>query len=272
MRTQRESRSTPPTPEEIRPGQSGDGRSLWSELLAGLEWAALRVSPVYYGFGVPHGDGAPVILVPGFLASDASLVEMHLWLGRMGYRSYASGIGRNADCPDVLLERLSETIARVHRETGRPVRLVGHSLGGLLARAAAGHMPDQVAQVITMGTPLRRVRAHSFVQGLLRKVLRRSRRESARPCLRSFKIGLRECLPRSVARATICSKADPVVDWRDCAEIDGAVSIEVTGTHTGMPVNPQVYREMARLLAAPQPVDRPAPVELPRKPGLALAA
>ena len=272
MRTQRENQLTPSKPEEIRSDQSRDGRSLWTELLGGLEWVALRVSPVYYGLGVPRGDGAPVILVPGFLATDASLVEMHLWLGRMGYRSYASGIGRNADCPDVLLERLSETIARVYRDTGRPVRLVGHSLGGLLARAVAAHMPDQVAQVITMGTPLRRVRAHSFVQGLLGKVLRRSRRESARPCLRSFKIGLRECLPRSVARATICSKGDPVVDWRDCAEIDGAVSIEVSGTHTGMPVNPQVYLEIARLLAAPQPAERPAPVELPRKPDLALAA
>lgn len=257
--------------------QQNQARSLWPELLAGLEWVALKASPVYYGLGIPRGDGAPVILVPGFLASDLSLLEMHLWLGRIGYRSFSSNIGRNDDCPDVLLERLCETIARVHRETGRPVRLIGHSLGGLLARAAAGHMPGRVAQVITMGTPLGSLRSHSFVQGLVRKVLRRRRREIAGPCLQSFAAGLRECLPRSMSRATICSKTDPVVNWGDCAEIDGAASIEVKGTHTGMPVSPQVYREVARLLAAPQPIDRRAPLsppsaDKPRKLPLALAA
>lgn len=64
--------------------------SLWSELLAGLDWVALKASPVYYGLGVPHGAGAPVILVLGFLGSDLSLLEMHLWLGRLGYRSFRS--------------------------------------------------------------------------------------------------------------------------------------------------------------------------------------
>ena len=66
-------------------------RPLWSELLAGLEWATLKISPIYYGINVPRGDGAPVVLVPGFMGSDRSLLEMHLWLGRMGYRSYLSG-------------------------------------------------------------------------------------------------------------------------------------------------------------------------------------
>ena len=37
---------------------------------------------------------------------------MHLWLGRIGYRSYLSGIGCNAGCPDILMERLLETVER----------------------------------------------------------------------------------------------------------------------------------------------------------------
>ena len=134
--------------------------SLWSELLAGFEWVALKGSPVYYGLGVPHGAGAPAILVPGFLGSDLSLLEMHLWLGRLGYRSFPSRIGRNAECPDILLERLSETFSYARRETGQKVSLIGHSLGGLLARSAAGQMPDDVAQLVRMGTPLRGRTAH----------------------------------------------------------------------------------------------------------------
>jgi len=53
---------------------------LWREAFWGLDWLALRRSPVFYGMGVPRGDGAPVILIPGFLASDNSLHEMFQWL------------------------------------------------------------------------------------------------------------------------------------------------------------------------------------------------
>jgi pimeloyl-ACP methyl ester carboxylesterase len=130
----------------------GRRRPLISELLVGLDWIALKASPVYYGIGVPRGDGAPVILIPGFLGTDSSLLEMHLWLGRIGYRSYLAGIGRIADCPDVMMEHLMETIDRAHRETGQRVRLIGHSLGGLLARVAAVRRPEQVAQVITLAS------------------------------------------------------------------------------------------------------------------------
>ena len=247
-------------------------RSLWSEVVAGLEWAALKVSPVYYGFGVPRGDGSPVILVPGLLASDLSLAEMHLWLGRIGYRSYASGIGRNTECPDVLLERLLETVARVHQETGQRVRLIGHSMGGLLARAAAGQAPEHVAQLITLGTPLRRIGAHPTVFALARKVMRRSRRRTGGPCLRSFKAGLTQCLPEPLSHAAICSKSDPVVNWDDCAGVDGAVDIEVGSTHIGMPANPQVYLQVAKLLASPEQLRTPLSIQPADQAALPLAA
>jgi pimeloyl-ACP methyl ester carboxylesterase len=230
----------------------GGGRSLRSELFAGVEWAALKASPVYYGFGVPHGDGSPVVLVPGFLGSDLSLLELHLWLGRMGYRSHLSGIGVNAECPDALLARLQETVDRVYRESGQRVTLIGHSLGGLLARAAAGRDPLKVKQVITMGTPAQRLAAHPTVLRLLGKVLRRSYRSTKGRCLRSFGRGLRACLPASVSVAAICGRDDPVVAWRDCLDPNAARNIEVSGTHTGLPVNPAVYRELARLLALPE--------------------
>ncbi len=194
-------------------------RPLWSELLAGLEWAALKTSPIYYGINVPQGDGAPVVLVPGFMGSDRSLLEMHLWLGRVGYRSYLSGIGRNADCPDVLMERLLETISRAQRETGRPVRLIGHSLGGLFARAAAVRRPQRVAQVITMASPFRRLSAHPLVLSLVSlvrgKALERHFANAEGSCDCSFLEAVEERMPRSVARAAIYTRSDPVVDWRD---------------------------------------------------------
>ena len=83
---------------------------IWREALAGLDWMSLRASPVFYGCGVPRGDGAAVVLVPGFLASDWYLFEIHAWLTRIGYRAFMSRVGRNADCLDVIADRLFRTI------------------------------------------------------------------------------------------------------------------------------------------------------------------
>lgn len=258
--------------EGRRRGASG----LWSELVAGLEWAALRVSPVYYGVGVPRGDGAPVVLIPGFLGSDASMLEMHLWLGRIGYRSYLSGMGRNADCPDVLMERLLATIDRAHRESGRKVALIGHSLGGLLARAAAVRRPEQVEQVIMMASPRRRLWAHPFVLGLVRlvrgRVLDGRYWDPDATCERSFLATLEDEMPKSVARAAIYTRTDPVVNWRDCVEADEALNIEVSGSHIGLPFNAQVYREVASVLRSMQAVSSAPLVGLLSEGGLPRAA
>jgi len=101
--------------------------------------------PVYYGFGVPRGDDSGVVIIPGFLGTDLYLTELHGWLGRIGYRPYFSGIGINADCPNLLIQRhVSETIERALDETGRKIHLIGHSLGGVIARSIAGARPKDV--------------------------------------------------------------------------------------------------------------------------------
>ena len=81
---------------------------------------------------------------------------MHLWLRRIGYRPYFSGIGRNVDCPELLTQRLLMTIEQAHGETGQKVTLVGHSLGGMLSRAAA-HYACGTRIVIASGTASNRI-------------------------------------------------------------------------------------------------------------------
>src|SRR6266498_592822 len=88
---------------------------IWQELLVGVEMAYLRISPVYWGFGIPKGDGAGVVVVPCFLASDLYLTEFRSWLDRIGYKSYASGIVVNADCPNLLIQdRLRMTVEKAY--------------------------------------------------------------------------------------------------------------------------------------------------------------
>ena len=53
---------------------------LWREIGWGMDWMRLRLSPVFYGAGLPRGQNEPVLLIPGFMAGDALMLELHRWL------------------------------------------------------------------------------------------------------------------------------------------------------------------------------------------------
>src|SRR3989304_9845984 len=142
-------------PKRIEPASG----PLWRETLFGVDWLSPRLAPVYYGGGVPRGDGAGVVLIPGFLGSDNYLVEMYYWLRRLGYQPYYSRIGRNAECPNLLLDRFLQTMDQAYEETGRKLHLIGPSLGGLIARSAAVQRPGQGAQGVWLGGALPRIPA-----------------------------------------------------------------------------------------------------------------
>ena len=231
---------------------------LWREALVGMDWLALRASPVYRGNGVPHGDGSVVVLVPGFLGSDQYLGDMFSWLRRIGYQPYMSGMGRNADCPDILTGRLTETVKSAYLESGRKVHLIGHSLGGTLARSVAARQPHLVASVTSMASPFRTVRAHPMVLGAAMIVRRRILlfdRDVQSGCYSGlcscgFLDSLRLPLADSIVQAAIYTKGDGVVDWRCCINDDPETDIEVSGTHVGLVFNAQVYRRVAGVLAS----------------------
>ncbi len=225
------------------------GPFIWREVLWVLDWLSLRLSPVYLGFGVPRGDGSPVVLVPGFLTTDAYLVEMYFWLRRIGYAPYFSGIGINADCVHKSTQRLEKTVQDVHAETGRPVRIIGHSLGGFLARRVALSRPDIVSHVISLGAPIRSLEAHPAIMNAARWVSA----HSAHPRLRDdCECAADHCVPTpapSIRRAALYSRDDGMIDWRNCLEPDPSLNHEVGGTHIGLVFNPRVYRIVAKLLA-----------------------
>ena len=232
------------------------GLPLWREAFVLRDWLSLRTSLVYNGFGVPHGDGSPVVVIPGFLGSDRYLMELHYWLKRIGYRPYYSRIGRNADCPDVLMRRLLQTVNRARAENRCKVRLIGHSLGGTIARTLAARKPGAVAQVITLASPIRAAQVHPAVLRAADAVRGRVQNAGAQPescytvgCTCAFVTSVGETPPPSVIRTAIYTKSDGVVDWRCCLDEDEHLNIEVKGTHAGLAFNPSVYRVVARLLA-----------------------
>lgn len=232
-------------------------RPIWLESLAGVDWMLLHLAPVYYGWGVPHGDGAAVVVVPGFLGADFYLGELYFWLRRIGYRPYLSGIGWNANCINTLTKRLNRTVNQAYAETGRPVHLIGHSLGGILSRAVATSEPDKIASLITLGTPFRGLRSHPWVLNMAEQIRRRLAQtpdpERRPDCYTGFcdcpaATNMRRMLPADFPQTALYTRLDGIVDWTACRYDDDERDIEVVGTHIGLAFNHQVYRHIAHRL------------------------
>jgi pimeloyl-ACP methyl ester carboxylesterase len=96
-------------------------------------------------------DGEPVMVIPGFFASDRSTLGLQRALAREGYRVFGWGLGRNFGARVDTLDRIVSQLESV--SSGRPVTLIGWSLGGIFAREVAKQRPDLVARVVTLGSP-----------------------------------------------------------------------------------------------------------------------
>ena len=231
---------------------------IWFESLVGVDWTLLHLSPVYYGFGVPKGDGSATIVVPGFLGSDVYLYELYLWLGRIGYKPYLSNIGWNADCLNTLSNKLIETIKTAHAETGKKVNLIGHSLGGVLSRSAANQHPELVESIITLASPFRGVRSHPKVVEMSHRVRARIFRNTDKTDFPNCYTGHCNCkavsalqnyMPDYIKRTAIYTKSDGIVDWQNCTSRFPENNFEVSGTHIGLVYNFQAYKIIAERLA-----------------------
>ena len=116
-----------------------------SEARALAELAALHRDPVFYGRGVPRGDGRTVLVIPGLFGNDLYLRPLRSWLSRIGYRPVRSGVSINAGCPDRLrteIERsLSPQLAQRPDRHRRPQPRRDARLGDRLAAAGTGVAP-----------------------------------------------------------------------------------------------------------------------------------
>ena len=224
---------------------------MWDPL-AVRELTALLRDPVFRGRGVPRGDGRPVLLVPGFLAGDWTMRVMHAWLGRIGYESHLSGIVLNVQHSERLLAGLKRTVNEIADAAGSRVSLVGHSRGGLLAKVLSQRKPDDVEQVIGLGSPLAdwtdlAALTHHAV-GVVRTANELAFGRRLNPEGRfTYDLKLAPVVPTT----SIYTRADDVVNFRSCLRPD-IPAIPVWGTHNGLVVNPEVYRLLGRLLARPQ--------------------
>lgn len=113
---------------------------------------------------VDHGgDGEVVVLLHGFVASSGYWKKMQPLLSRMGYRVITIdllGFGR-APKPVSLDYTYADHVEHIHRTLGRlriskPVIMIGHSMGALLAARYSRLYAADVKSLILLHPPLYR--------------------------------------------------------------------------------------------------------------------
>jgi pimeloyl-ACP methyl ester carboxylesterase len=199
----------------------------------------------------------PVILVPGFLAGDATLAFMARSLRQRGFRTYRSHIHANVGCTLNAAAQLESRLESIVLRRGTRVQIVGHSLGGMLARGLAVRRPDLVSGIVTMGSPMMAPGAHhamlSFGVDMLVRLSRAgvpglmSEECVAGTCARQSWDESREPMPDDVGFTAIYSKRDGICDWRACVD-PAATQVEVTASHVGMAVDPRVIDHVTEAL------------------------
>jgi triacylglycerol lipase len=202
--------------------------------------------------------GDPVVLVPGFLAGDGTLGLMARALRAQGFRTYRSHIHANVGCTIDAADQLESRLESIALRRGSRVQIVGHSLGGMLARGVAVRRPDLVSNLVTLGSPMLAPGAHHRSLAASVDVLVRLSRAGvpglmSEDCVRgacarrSFDES-RQSLPAGVGFTAIYSRRDGIVDWRACVD-PLAVPVEVRASHLGMAWDPRVIDEVGGALA-----------------------
>ena len=210
------------------------------------EYAALLLSWPFIRM-LPRGDGHPVMVIPGFAASDLSTRPMRRVLARLGYDVHGWGQGRNLGMRAPIREALHRRIEELQQREGRKVSLIGWSLGGVYVRELARNFPERVRRVITLGSPINGHPRSNNVDALYRWVNGKAQKVD----WEGFQ---RRRVPPEVPCTAIYSRSDGIVAWQ-CSREEAAPNtenVEVRASHLGLGVNPLVLRVIAECLARPE--------------------
>lgn len=210
----------------------------------GLEASALMLQLPMLRMTSPKGSGRLMVL-PGFMADDASTWLLRRFLESLGYQAAPWGLGLNRGPMMAYLPVIIETLEAWQQESGEQPSLVGWSRGGTLSREVARERPDLVASVVTLGSPVKGGVSSTSI----------GRMVSAQTGLTNAQINtlLRERQRRPIETpiTAIYSKTDGVVAWQACVDdMNPNVTHKVVeASHVGLGFHPVVYRLVARALA-----------------------
>jgi pimeloyl-ACP methyl ester carboxylesterase len=229
-------------PRDLRPPARWE---LVRELRVLRERLALAAALPQLRRQVPPGNGEAVMVVPGFATDDGWTEKLRSFLTSIGYETTGWGLGRNrGNVPD-LIPQIIDRLDKLFTRCEMPVRVVGWSLGGYLAREAARERPELVDRVVTLGSPV----VGGPIYTASAPIYTRKGYDLDEIAASVLE---REQHPIEVPVYALYSRTDGVVSWRASIDtFDNALveHHEVAASHLGMVSSPRAYRLIAELLA-----------------------
>jgi pimeloyl-ACP methyl ester carboxylesterase len=191
---------------------------------------------------LPKGDGHSVLVIPALFSCDRLTRGFRAALTELGYEAEGWGAGINFGPTQASWALLAARVLALAARSGSPISLVGHSLGGVMARALASEHPAVVRRVITICSPFRLPTASPLAP--------------AYRFLSRWHVDDETLLPRlvdppPVPTTAIYSPRDGVVAWSSCVDRPGQLreNVMVDGWHSTMLANPETIRVVAERLA-----------------------
>lgn len=215
--------------------------ALLAELLLPLDLAAFSFALPGLLFA-PRGDGRPVLLLPGYGASEASMEPLARFLTLIGYSVQQWDLGRNRGKVDQYSRAIADQLVARHDV---PVTLIGWSLGGVVAREAARLRPANVREIVTMGTPV--IGGPKYTSAARRF----SKAEGLDLDAFEHEVHARNLIGLSCPITAIYTDRDGVVSPDSSQDIYNPQTrmIKVGGGHFSLGINPRVWRIIADTLA-----------------------
>ncbi|MDX1669556.1 MAG: hypothetical protein R3194_09075 [Limnobacter sp.] len=218
---------------------------LWGETRTPLEVAKLAAGWAF----LPRrqvGNGQPVLLLPGFGTHVKGMVAVKKYLESIGYKPEYWSAGFNNGNVRKLMPSVLQDIERLAKQSDSPIKLLGWSLGGYIAREACREVQHHVSRIVTLGSPV--------VGGP--KYTATSRYYEMRG------VNVDELEARGLKRyekpivcpvVSLYSKKDSIVSWQACIDrfSPNVEHIEVKTPHTAMAASKEVMELLPYALGTP---------------------
>lgn len=186
----------------------------------------------------PEAHGLPVLLIHGYACNSGYWLPMSKLLTRAGISHYGIDLEPPGAAIDDFAPQVHAAVERLRAASGaKQVIIVGHSMGGLVARAyLRRHGHAHIARVVTLGTPHHGTALAHFGPGSNAAQMRRG----------SEWLDLLNASEANLQRSLFCSiysVHDNIIAPQDSSELPGARNL-VFGAigHVALGRHPEIMR------------------------------